>query len=178
MTDIKISPVVNTACKSYNEETYISQTAFYKDRKRPELRDFIAYCYNAAERYLETGTVQHLRNGCTAGRATGRYRMAVSLLKVVSAHPWNGAKGTFGGTMDKKRMAKLRDSDAWKHDFRVRAQTLLNADAKSAEAQSAWDMDKAVLTLVKKAMSEKGGKHTEKEIKASLEGALKAVANA
>ena len=75
-------------------------------------------------------------------------------------------------------MAKLKDNDGWKHAFKMQVQVELDRDIKAASVAPEWDMDNAILTLVKKAESEKGGKHSEKQIRDSLERALKAVANA
>lgn len=176
MTDkTKISTFVSKACTQYDDATYTARTAYYKDKKRPELADFIAYLFNAAIRYIETGTKQHLDNAVIAGRATGRMKIAVRILKTASAHPWNGATGKFAGSMDKKRMANLRENDGWRHKFKVMADVALAADVKMAENETAWDMDKAILTLVKKAESEKGGKHSPKQIRDALEHALRQV---
>jgi len=173
MKESKVSTFVSKACKHFDNATYTQRTSYYKDKSRPELRDFVQYLYNAASRYIETGTIQHLNNAIAAGRGQGRQLITVRIMKTVSAHAWKGKN--FGGKMDKAVMAKK--TQGWEHTFMLQVQAELDRDVKVADAQSEWDMDNAMLTFVKKALGDKGGKHTAKQIKESLESAIiKAVA--
>lgn len=160
MQKSKISAFVSKACTHFDDTQYNARIKHYTDKSRPELRDFIQFLFNAAERYIETGTVQHINNAINAGRGQARYNISVRIMKTVSAHAWNGKK--FAGKMNTKVRAKKLSG--WKHSFMVQVQAEIDRDAKQANEAPAWDLDAKILALFKAAQSEKHGSHTAKEV--------------
>ena len=62
MQETKISSFVKNACKPMNDAAYKERTAYYHDRKRPELSAFVQYLYAAAERYSQADQARDLRD--------------------------------------------------------------------------------------------------------------------
>lgn len=156
MKKSKISTFVTKACTHVPDDQYQAQVKHYTDKSRPELRDFIQYLFNSAERYITSGTVQFLNNAINAGRGQSRYNITVRIMKTVAAHSW--ATNKFAGKMDKK--VRARKLDGWKQAFMKQVQAELDRDEKQANEAPEWDLDAKILGLLKSASRETHGSHS------------------
>lgn len=155
-----ISPFVTKACTHVSDDKYQTQIKHYTDKSRPELRDFIQFLFNSAERYITSGTVQFLNNAINAGRGQSRYNITVRIMKTVAAHGWSGKR--FAGKMDKK--VRARKLDGWKQAFMKQVQAELDRDEKQASESPEWDLDAKILGLLKSASRETHGNHSVDEV--------------
>ncbi len=138
-----------------------------------QLEAFKTLCANAIVRTIETNDVTHVNRMVEAALACGRFRTFARVVPGLVPFAWSGQDRAFSGKRQKGKYAKLtkvEDNGAMCFEnLLVQYFEKEDAFAKTEPAKS-WDLDTAMLRLVKTAL--KKGKTTA-QLEAALEKAEK-----
>lgn len=122
-----------------------------------QLEQFKTLCANAIVRTLETNDVTHVNRMVQAAVAVGRFRTFARVVPGLVPFAFDKSERTFGG---KRQNGKYQKLCALADDGNYVFENLLveyfekeDVFGKTAPAKS-WDLDEAVLRLVKKAIKE------------------------
>lgn len=122
-----------------------------------QIEQFKILCANAIARTIETNDITHVNRMVTAALACGRYRTFARVVPGCVPFKWSGKDRAFSGKRQKGSYKKLMavDSNGSYHFENLLVEYFGKEDTfgKTTPAKQ-WDMDEAVLRLVKKARSE------------------------
>jgi len=128
-----------------------------------QLDHFKTLCANAIARTIETNDTTHINRMVEASLACGRYRTFARVVPSLVPFAWSGTDRVFSGKQQKGKYAKLMADHTFEdgtvgHKFEALLVEYFEKEdvfGKSTPAKS-WDLDEAVLRLVKTA--QKNGK--------------------
>ena len=119
-----------------------------------QIKLFQTLCANAVIRTIETNDTSHVNKMVEAALACGRYRTFARVIPGVVPFAWDKAERVFSGKRQKGKYVKLMQED---DNGALHFENLLveyfgkeGEFAKQTPAKS-WDLDKAVLALVRRA---------------------------
>lgn len=126
-----------------------------------QIAHFKKLCANAICRVLETNDVTHINRMVEASLACGRFRTFSRVVPSLVPFAWSSSDRVFSGKQQKNKYQKLMAEHTFSdgqvgHKFEALLVEYFEKEdvfGKSAPAKS-WDLEEAVLRLVKKAQKE------------------------
>lgn len=153
--------VILRVFRKMNAQSY-TQSVLGLIKTGPEqLEHFKTLCANAIARTIETNDVIHINRMVEASLACGRFRTFSRVVPSLVPFAWSSSDRVFSGKQQKNKYQKLMAEHTFSdgqvgHKFEALLVEYFEKEdvfGKSAPAKS-WDLEEAVLRLVKKAQKE------------------------
>ncbi len=145
--------------KPLSDDAFGKRASYYADEGNLEVEAFYDYAANSIARYLATGDVSHVNKCIKGALAVGRYRSFIRVAKTVVAHKFDKAGKKLVGKIDAGKKGKLitTDSDTGLEQWELTLKKNIESETKFAKVKpaKAWDEDKAIVQLLKKAVENK-----------------------
>lgn len=157
-----------------NPQKFAAERKFFIDKNAGDIKArFATYVANCVAHTLTHSEPKHINSALAASRNIGQYRMTKRILQGLIPFDYDKDAEAFGGKMNKDKAAKLREEitddktgeTAMRWEFLLRQKLFAEDSAEKAASKADWDLQAAVIRLVKQA--EKNG-CTKHDIEAAL----------